>query len=491
MKKVVSKAVLLAVTVALSGVISFGSHITAFANVPPEADTEGSSTLPESPTDDADNNGTAKGTGTGDPLTPDGNGTEVDSVDDNGKYFYTFVTDAGNYFYVVVDETREDKNVYVLSTVDEEELLSLCEKEDEADVQGATRETSETEANSSTDLFGTPGGTTPGNGSDTDGDGVTDEWDTDGDGIVDAWDTNGDGKPDSFDTNGDGEPDKTLLGPGVVGYDTNGDGIVDAWDTDGDGIIDAYDSDGDGIPDLFGSEASQTASTPAQVKGVQREEEGGIFTDVVKGIKNNLFVIIVFLAVLGAGFYFKFYKPRYGSIGSGGTMDFEDDPDYQDEDDDSEDWGSDSEDEDYTDEESENVEADSDSDGDESEEKSVNEESEDSASNEGTEDSEGNTAEEGSGDSDEARSIDKKKEEAERIAAELKKELKGQKEASEAELIRKDEKIKTLERKVADYEDKVTRTSGILTGSAVPDEEEDEEDPDSEPIYEERASPEI
>ena len=172
-------------------------------------------------------------------------------------------------------------------------------------------------------------------------------------------------------------------------------------------------------------------------------------------------------------------------------MDFEDDPDYQDEDDDSEDWGSDSEDEDYTDEESEIAEADSDSDADESEEASVNEESEDSASNEGTEDSEDNTAEEGSGDSDEARSINEKKEEAERIAAELKKELKGQKEASEAELIRKDEKIKTLERKVSDYEDKVTRTSGILTGSAVPDEEEDEEDPDSEPIYEERASPEI
>ena len=492
MKKAVSKAVLLAVTIALCGVFSFGSHITVYANVPPEADTEGSSTLPESPSDNADNNGTAKGNGTGDPLTPDGNGTEVDSVDDNGKYFYTFVTDAGNYFYVVVDETREDKNVYVLSTVVEEDLLSLCEKEgDEADVQGATRETAQTTTDSSTDLFGTPGGTTPGDGADTDGDGVPDQWDTDGDGITDAWDTDGDGKADSFDTDGDGEPDKTLLGPGVVGYDTNGDGIIDAWDTDGDGIIDAYDKDGDGIPDSFGAEASQTASTPAEVKGVQREEEGGILSDVFKGIKNNLIVILVFRAVLGAGFYIKFYKPRYGSIGSGGTMDFEDDPDYQDEDEGFEDWGNENEEDSYTEEE-EIAEADGENAPDDYDKELANENEEDDNSSEEVDGSEDNATEEnGSNGTEKTRSIDEKKEEAERIAAELKKELQGQKKASEAEIIRKDEKIKTLERKVADYEETVTRTNGILTGSVVPDEEEDEEDPDSESIYEERASPEI
>jgi hypothetical protein len=71
---------------------------------------------------------------------------------------------------------------------------------------------------------------TPDPGSDSNNDGIPDDFN--GDGIPDGGDTNGDGIPDDF--NGDGIPD---------GRDTNGDGIPD--DFNGDGIPD----NGGGTPD--------------------------------------------------------------------------------------------------------------------------------------------------------------------------------------------------------------------------------------------------
>lgn len=480
MKRAVSKALLLFGAAALSSMLVLGSgKITVHANVPPEADAESGSTTP--PTS-VDNNGTAKGNGTGDPLTPDGNGTEVDSVDDNGKYFYTFVTDAGNYFYVVVDETRQDKNVYVLSTVDEEELLTLCKKDDEnagESMMPVDTGSDPTTTKSSVDLFGTPGGNSSSGGSDNDGDGMPDSWDIDGDGITDAWDTNGDGKPDAFDTDGDGIPDVNLIGPGVVGYDTNGDGVIDAWDTNGDGIIDAYDSDGDGIPDKFGPEAAQSVNALGKKTTEKNDAEKSIFASV-KDNSSNLFVILAIIAGLGAGYYFKFYKPKHGPIGSGSSMDFEDDPDYQDEEDDCYDYSEN--DIDYM----------------ESQEREVATESATEEANETSEEQEevqdgdsvtaGVVGSDGSG---KVMNIDEKREEAQRMAEQLKKQLGEQKEASNAVAEKQNEKIKYLEEENSNLKEKVTKTKGILTGSVVPEEEEDEEDPEDERVYEERASPEI
>ena len=94
MKKAVSKMMPFVGAAVLSGLLILNAGtITAYANVPPEAEQQDAS---EDPPEPVDNNGTAPGDGSGDPLTPDGNGTEVDSVDDNGKYFYTIKTDAGN-----------------------------------------------------------------------------------------------------------------------------------------------------------------------------------------------------------------------------------------------------------------------------------------------------------------------------------------------------------------------------------------------------------
>lgn len=331
MKKSVSRVKILLGTAALSMMIALNvGTVTVKANVPAEAEAADASTLPPGPTDPVDKNGTAQGNGSGDPLTPDGNGTEVDSVDDNGKYFYTFKTDAGNYFYIVVDETRKDKNVYVLSPVREDELLALCGQGTEEGSTTADASADPAGTKNGADLFGTPGGSSSG-GSDSNGDGSPDSWDMNGDGITDAWDTNGDGKPDSFDTNGDGVPDICIIGPNVVTYDTNGDGLIDAWDTDGDGIVDTFDSDGDGIPDKFGAEAAQAADIGKKDTGTDIKKS---MASVATGNSSNILFILAVLAGLGAGYYFKFYKPKHGPIGSGSSMDFEDDPDYQDEEDD-------------------------------------------------------------------------------------------------------------------------------------------------------------
>ncbi len=185
MKKSLMRVLTVLSVLLFSSIIALGSGgITAYANVPAEAENEGAkTTTPSDP--NADRNGTARGNGSGDPLTPDGNGTEVDSVDDNGKYFYTFVTDAGNYFYIVVDESREDKNVYVLSTVNEEELLTLCDK-GENEASDSTNVVSDASKDAA-DLFGTPSGT---NAPDGGGDGTdpnTRGENTDEDGILNPY----------------------------------------------------------------------------------------------------------------------------------------------------------------------------------------------------------------------------------------------------------------------------------------------------------------
>ena len=73
MKVKTHKRALAVIAMALGGVIALGSStIRVSANVPPQAEAE-----------DAETQGDT-GSRTR-PLTPDGNGTEVDSTDDNGN----------------------------------------------------------------------------------------------------------------------------------------------------------------------------------------------------------------------------------------------------------------------------------------------------------------------------------------------------------------------------------------------------------------------
>lgn len=64
------------------------------------------------------------------PLTPEGNLTLVDDVeqtDEIDKQFITAVSKNGNYFYLVIDRAGKEDNVYLLNMVDEADLMALME----------------------------------------------------------------------------------------------------------------------------------------------------------------------------------------------------------------------------------------------------------------------------------------------------------------------------------------------------------------------------
>ena len=65
-------------------------------------------------------------------FTPDGQGTVVDNVTDDGsKEFFTFTTPGENTFYLVIDRDRESENVYFLNAVTESDLYALAEQDEE------------------------------------------------------------------------------------------------------------------------------------------------------------------------------------------------------------------------------------------------------------------------------------------------------------------------------------------------------------------------
>ena len=68
---------------------------------------------------------------TGQPFTQPGNGQVEDHVEDGtgSKEFYTVQTHNGNTFYIVIDKDRMDDNAYLLSQVDERDLMEFGEEE--------------------------------------------------------------------------------------------------------------------------------------------------------------------------------------------------------------------------------------------------------------------------------------------------------------------------------------------------------------------------
>lgn len=75
------------------------------------------------------------------PLTPDGNLTLVDDIDEQDgesyKQFITVITKDGNYFYIIIDRAGDTENVYFLNMVDEADLLALIEDMDTIPAQPA------------------------------------------------------------------------------------------------------------------------------------------------------------------------------------------------------------------------------------------------------------------------------------------------------------------------------------------------------------------
>lgn len=107
-----------------------GMSVTAFAYVDPDAsssETIENAAVPE-PTESEPN-----------PFTPDGNASILDEADsDQNKYFYTIQTANDNVFYMVIDKDRAAGNVYLLSMIDENDLMEfITEEETESEDNGA------------------------------------------------------------------------------------------------------------------------------------------------------------------------------------------------------------------------------------------------------------------------------------------------------------------------------------------------------------------
>lgn len=107
-----------------------GMSVTAFAYSDPDASTTETvqdAAVPE--TTDTEAN----------PFTPDGNASILDEADsDQNKYFYTIQTANDNVFYMIIDKDRAAGNVYLLSMIDENDLMEfVTEEESEPDNEGA------------------------------------------------------------------------------------------------------------------------------------------------------------------------------------------------------------------------------------------------------------------------------------------------------------------------------------------------------------------
>jgi hypothetical protein len=90
------------------------------------------------------NTGTAEEAAPPASLTPEGNLTLVDDIqqtntadsedaEPENKQFITVQSKAGNYFYLIIDRSGDKENVYFLNLVDEADLMALIEKDDTAE----------------------------------------------------------------------------------------------------------------------------------------------------------------------------------------------------------------------------------------------------------------------------------------------------------------------------------------------------------------------
>ena len=147
-------------TLALSMALMMGSSVSAYANVPDNVDTASTtettqSVSTENTTESAakdtsttnEEGGDAAGgrvTGTADSesgdgvLTPSGNMSLVDNVNESDKEnldFMTVTSKDGHVFYIVIDHSGNAENVYFLNQVDETDLMVLMTDEEKKAIE--------------------------------------------------------------------------------------------------------------------------------------------------------------------------------------------------------------------------------------------------------------------------------------------------------------------------------------------------------------------
>jgi hypothetical protein len=66
-------------------------------------------------------------------LTPDGNATVLDDLDESGREFFSITTANKNTFYLVIDRQKNGENVYLLNEVTEDDLLEFVRKNTQKD----------------------------------------------------------------------------------------------------------------------------------------------------------------------------------------------------------------------------------------------------------------------------------------------------------------------------------------------------------------------
>ena len=129
-------------------VMMLGSSMTAFAFVDESAmqeETEAVVVVEENLTEEPAKEEEAEDTDGEGVLTPDGNLSLVDDLDEEagaGLQYMTVQTKGGNYFYIIIDRSSDEDNVYFLNMVDEADLMALMSDEE---IEAITPEAEEPE----------------------------------------------------------------------------------------------------------------------------------------------------------------------------------------------------------------------------------------------------------------------------------------------------------------------------------------------------------
>lgn len=72
------------------------------------------------------------------PFSVNGNGTLVDDVEEGSKSFYTIRTANNNTFFLIIDKSSNSENVYMLSSIDENDLQDFIEEVQEEKEDGTS-----------------------------------------------------------------------------------------------------------------------------------------------------------------------------------------------------------------------------------------------------------------------------------------------------------------------------------------------------------------